>query len=170
MLNANTFNVAAYTTDFRWSGEGSIPAHRRLSDFINDNNNTALVLNHAIPTMWDERTLSELPATEVIALPKRNLLFIVNQSELPLPPDSKLERIRKDRFAVILYIPPFNLTGNVSLPPNADWVHLASSSNENFFPVTDVTVWHIKLRAKLETHANLVLVNWKWLMAMEPKR
>ncbi|MBI5033285.1 MAG: hypothetical protein HZB51_22425 [Chloroflexi bacterium] len=170
MPDANTFNVAAYTTEFRWTGQGSIPVHRRLSDFINDENSSALVLNHAIPTMWDDHALSELPTTECIALPKRNLLFIVNKSELPLPPDSKLERIPKDRFPVILYIPPFSLTGNVSLPRNADWIHLASSSNQSFFPITSVSVWHIKLRTKLETNANLVLVNWKWLIAMEPKR
>lgn len=170
MPDSNMFNVVAYSADLRWTGQGSIPSHRRLSDFVNDNTTAALVLNHATPAIWDDHTLSELPKTESIALPKRNLLFVVDKSNLPLPPDSKLERVAKQPFSVILYIPPFSLTGRISLPRNADWLNVASSASENFFPVIDASVWHIKTRAKLETDADLVLVNWKWLIGMEPKR
>ncbi len=170
MSESNSFTVAAYSSDFRWIGQIAIPVHRRFSDLVNDNNIAALILTQVTPVMWDDHTLIELAKTETIALPKRNLRLVVNKSPVPLPPDSKLERVPKERFAVILYIPPFSLTGNVSLPRNADWIGLASSASENFFPVTDASVWHIKSRTKLESDAALVLVNWKWLTGIEPKR
>lgn len=168
--DTTTYNLAAYSTDFRWTGDASVPSQRRLSDHINDERIPALVLNHAIPATWEGALLKELPKTESIALPKRNLLFVVLKSDVPLPPSSQMERIRKDPFQVIMYIPPFTLTGKLSLPRNADWLHMATSATEGFFPVTKVSIWHIKAHTRIETDVNLVMVNWKWLLGLEPKR
>ena len=74
-----TYNLAAYSTDFRWTGECSVPSQRRLSDFINDERIPALILNHATPATWEGGLLKELAKTESIALPKRNLLFVVSK-------------------------------------------------------------------------------------------
>ena len=165
-----TYRLVAYSTDFRWDGESPIPSHRRLSDFLNDPRTVALVLNHATPATWESGAYSELSKTESIALPKRNLLFIVSKTDAPLPSASQYERVPKEPFQVIMYIPPFTLTGRISIPHNADWLNMVTSASEDFFPVTQVSVWHIRARAKLETDAKLVLVNWKWLLGLEPKR
>jgi hypothetical protein len=170
MPDSNTFNLTAYSPDLRWIGQGAVPSHRRLSDFVNDTATAALVLNQATPATWENNWFNELPKTESIALPKRNLLFVVSKSEPPLPPHSKLERIPKQRFPVILYVPPFSMMGRISLPSNTDWLNLVASATENFFPVIDASIWHIKARAKVESDIPLVLVNWKWLLGMEPKR
>ena len=170
MPDVTTCDLSAYAAAMRWSGNLPVPSHRRLSDFVNDDASAALLLNRATPAIWENNCFNDLPKTESIALPKRNLLFVVSKSDLPLPPHSKLERIPKQPISVIVYIPPFSLIGKISVPRNSDWLSLASSDNENFFPVTAASIWHIQARVKVESDVPLVLVNSKWLLGMEPKR
>lgn len=172
MVDANTSAhlLTLYTPNFRWSGETLIPPHRRLSDFINDERTTALVLNQATPAAWEDGALKELQPTASIALIKRNVLLITAKAEPPAPRASQMERVPKEPFPVIVYIPPYTLAGEIRFPRSADWLHVVTVATEEFFVVTKASIWHIQTRAKLETDLALVLVNRQWLLGLEPRR
>jgi hypothetical protein len=166
--NTTTYQLTVDSADFRWSGEAAIPSYRRLSDYLNDTRLVALVVSHVATAAWENDSLRELQKIETIALLKRNILMIIPTSDLPPPPPDSLDRIQKRRFRVTIHLPSFILAGELNILPTADWLHVMTAANEDFFPVTKAIISRTKTRAQLATSPKLVLVNRQAVIGLEP--
>ncbi len=168
--NMMPYHLTVYSSEFRWSGELAIPMHRRLSDYLNDPALATLTLTQVTHAIWQNDTLRELQTVESSALIKRNLSVIVSDTDAPAPQGSSMERIRKLAFGAVLHLPPYTLIGELKVLHNADWLHVVSVPNEEFFPITNANLWRTQTGIKLETDLKFALVNRQRIHALEPKR
>ncbi len=165
-----TYHLTVYGSTIQWSAEMSIPAHRRLTDFINDNASAFLVLDHVTPATRENDELRPQLGIDTLALVKQNIIAIIPGGDLPqVPTFSELERISKLPFRVIVYAPPLALAGEINIPRNVEWLASIQSSGLEFVALTNVSTWDIRTRRPLDAGSKFGLVNRRWITGFEPK-
>jgi len=163
--------LTLYAADFRWNGETQIPYHRRLTDFVNDSNLAAIVLNDVSTAVWFNDTLRETHTTEMIAVPKRNTILVVPRSDITPPGVSSHERVHKVPFHILIHLPSYTVIGDLNLLPNTNWLNILTVAHQEFSPITNASVWRTKTTTtQLETNLRLLLVNRQEIIALEPQK
>ncbi len=165
-----TYHLTVYGSTIQWTAEISVPAHRRLTDFINDNGSAFLVLNHVTPATRENDEVHPQLGIETLALVKQNIIAIIPGADLPqVPVFSNAEKIPKLPFRVIVYAPPLALAGEINIPRNVDWLASMQASGLEFVALTNVSTWDIRTRRPLDAGSKFGLVNRRWITGFEPK-
>lgn len=167
MPNLMTYPLNLFAGDFRWEGLLDIPAHRRLSDFLNDRDLQFLELRDVQHALWDGTQYSKVQTTAASVLLKTNIVMVVLET-LPSAPksDSMFERVEKVPRPLELYAPPLRIQGAFHIPPLLDWFAALKAARTEFLPLTNVTLWDSRTGALLYENLPLGLVRMQHITAL----
>lgn len=158
-----TYHLSLYSTEFRWQGELSLPAHRRLSDFINDTDHQFLELKHVVFAVWHDNVycLQETIDTAVVF---KNNLILVTQQEQSEPTEHTLKNRASDRVAkvpqqMVVQIPPFTVQGHWHAPNMVAWTKAINATRADFIPFTNANIRHQKTDTLLGQNVSLAILH-----------
>lgn len=167
MPNLMTYSLKLFAGDFRWEGLLDIPAHRRLSDFLNDRDLQFLELRDVQHALWDGAQYDELVVTQASILLKANIVAIVSDTLPPAPTnDQMFERVEKVPRPLELHAPPLRIRGDYHTPPLLDWFAALKAARTEFVPLTNVTLWDSRTGAELYAKVPLGLVQMQRITAL----
>ncbi|MGB8643918.1 MAG: hypothetical protein WCF84_01665 [Anaerolineae bacterium] len=158
-----------YTTEMRWTGYiPPAPSYRRLSDHINDKNIDNLLLSHAIPARWENGTLVAQPEMASAYIRKSHTILVGPTPDSPPPPPAHpMNKVPKNPFRVMIYLPTLHLDGYLHFGRSAAWPEAFNTLHSDFLPVTDATIWHTPT-GKEAGKESFVLINREHIIALEP--
>lgn len=167
--NLATHPLTIFTDEFRWEGKLDIPAHRRVSDYINDRDERFLTLRDSQFVFWQTDAF-DLPRQSPIAvLVKQNIVAVVPAPNAPQPPGDPFDFVEKASRRFAVHIPPLLLQGEFHSSPLVDWVVALNITHIDFIPFTNVTIWHYSTRSRLHENLPLVLAQMRRVVAFEPE-
>lgn len=168
--DVKTYHLTVCSTELRWNGDLSIPAHRRLADFLNDRNSSFLVLEEVSIARWDNSMFKDFSRNDSIALIKHNIIAVIENSDVtPFSQRRNPERVQKVSMSTIIYAPPLVLAGDLHIVSGVKRLDALSAMRLDFFPITNVDLWYFKTGTRLNTGLNLALVQLEKAIGLEAK-
>ncbi len=167
MVNADLVQVPLqiYTVSASWHGELTLPAVRRVSDLLNDNGHSFVVLDRVARASYD-RGDAEGMLLETVAINKRTIIAVVSD-QTPLRIEAA-DRIPKTLHRVVIHAPPFGLMGNLHLPRSSQLFEVINSARHDFIPLTSAMMWWLDYSSMLSTTSEFIAVNRQWITALCP--
>lgn len=163
-----THLVELYTPYLRWRGEIQLASMRRLSDFVNDNATTFLLLERAALATLNKGALHEMTQLDQVAINKSNihalLLRADPQHSLRREADWKTARITR---RVMVFAPPFALSGDIHVARSVEWLNALNVLHSNFISLTDVTLYRLDAREPLAQGVPFAMVSRTHTVAIQ---
>lgn len=167
--NLAAYPLTIFTDEFCWEGLLDIPAHRRVSDFVNDRDTPFLKLREARFAFWQADAFDAPQQVPVAVLVKQNILALVPARDMPQPASDPFDVVEKASRRFSIHIPPLLLRGEFHSSPLIDWVVALNIAHTDFISFTDVSIWHYRTRTLLHERLPLVLTQMQRIVALEPE-
>lgn len=170
-FDAAAFQLSVYSGEFRWQGELALPAHRRLSDFVNDADQQFLELAKVKFAVWETNAYRTLERAETAVVFKQNIVLVaVNDETLSAPGSNGADRVSVAPQRIFLQVPPFIVEGNLHTPVVVEWSRAINATRAAFVPLTDACFWHFREQALLGTNIKLMLVHRTMINSIQNTR
>ncbi len=167
--NLATYPLTIFADDFCWEGLLDIPAHRRVSDFVNDRDTPFLKLREARFMVWQGDAFDAPQQAPVAVLVKKNIVALVPARDMPQPANDPFDVVEKASRRFSIHIPPLLLRGEFHSSPLIEWVVALNIARTDFIPFTDVSIWQYHTRTLLHERLPLVLTQMQRIVALEPE-
>ena len=159
-------NVEIYMATMRWSGDMTIPASLRVSDFLNNDTRRFLNLIQATVVHLSDTIQNISYALEEVVINKSGVIAVVLRIEPARGHAIPSYRVPKTPHRVMLYAPPFCMSGDVYHTAVGRPIDTLEHQKNEFLVMTDVTLWQIAARTPLGTGIEFAAVNRQWIAAM----
>lgn len=150
------FQIVIFTREYSITG-GVFLREQRLSDFLNDSRNTAVMLRNSTVAKIDspgkiiEKTLvSFVPKTTVV------LAFEPPQKGPPVP--QRFIKYPKQKYDVFIIMDGMEIRGTIHMHGALDLVHVLTNTPQPFVPITNASVT-IKSKPDYQMSDVTVLIN-----------
>lgn len=167
--NFATYTLTIFAGEYRWEGKLDIPAHRRVSDYINDRDERFLKLRDAQFVFWQTDAFDVPRQAPVAVLVKQNIVVVVPSPGAAQPPGDPFDSVEKVSRRLSVHIPPLLLQGEFHSSRLVDWIVALNVARADFIPLTNVTIWHYRTSSRLHENLPLVLAQVQRVVAFEPE-
>lgn len=131
------FQIVIFTREYSISG-GVFLREQRLSDYLNDSRNTAIMLRNSSVAKLDNpgKTLEK---TMVSFVPKSAIVLAFEPPQKGPPIQQRFIKYPKEKYEVFILTDGMEIRGTIHMHGALDLVHVLTNSPTPFIPITKAT-------------------------------
>jgi hypothetical protein len=150
------FQIVIFTREHSITG-GVFLREQRLSDFLNDSRNTAVMLRNSSVAKLDTPG-KVLERTMVSFVPKSGIVLAFEPPQKGPPAPQRFIKYPKQKYEVFIIMDGIEVRGSIHMHGALDLVHVLTNTPQPFVPITNATA-NIKARPDFLLTDVTVLIN-----------
>jgi hypothetical protein len=119
---------------------GGVLLHdQRLSDFLNDQRDTNIMLRNASVARL-ENPAKVLEKTMISFIPKSGIVLAFEPPQKGPTPPQRFIKYSKEKYEIFLILDGMEVCGNIHVQGSLDLLHFLTNATQSFLPITQATV------------------------------